>query len=247
MVYRSGALSITGVLVVPNRPGRHPVVVIAHGYNAPARYTAGSMLRARAGLPRPRAGSSRFQIDYRNYARSTRESPDPVARPLGYPADLVNAVVALKKAHLPFADATRIGLFGRSMGGGVVLDALVARPHLAQAAVLYSPVSSLAVRQLPTAGWSRTRALRERVEGAYGTPTSRPAFWRRRARAATSTGSPYRCRSTTAPPTPCARCAGSEATTAELRGPRQGRHARTSTPGRVTASTGRGRGSCTAR
>ena len=30
------------------------------------------------------------------------------------------------------------------MGGGVVLDALVARPHLARAAVLYSPVSSRA-------------------------------------------------------------------------------------------------------
>ena len=112
-----------------------------------------------------------FQIDYRNYARSTREGPGPVARPLGYPADLVNAVVALKKAHLPFADTTRIGLFGRSMGGGVVLDALVARPHLARAAVLYSPVSSLASDNYRR--WVvPDPALRRRVEGAYGTPTS---------------------------------------------------------------------------
>ena len=176
VAYRSGALSVTGVMVVPNRPGRHPVVVIAHGYGDPARYTTGSMLeREQAYLAQ--SGFVAFQIDYRNYARSTRESPDPVARPLGYPADLVNAVAAVKKAHLPFADASRIGLLGRSMGGGVVLNALVARPHLARAAVLYSPVSSLAADNYRR--WVVPHpALRRRVEGAFGTPTSRPAFWR---------------------------------------------------------------------
>ena len=176
VAYRSGALSVTGVMVVPNRPGRHPVVVIAHGYGDPARYTTGSMLeREQAYLAQ--SGFLAFQIDYRNYARSTRESPDPVARPLGYPADLVNAVAAVKKAHLPFADASRIGLLGRSMGGGVVLNALVARPHLARAAVLYSPVSSLAADNYRR--WVVPHpALRGRVEGAFGTPASRPAFWR---------------------------------------------------------------------
>ena len=176
VAYRSGALSVTGVMVVPNRPGRHPVVVIAHGYGDPARYTTGSMLeREQAYLAQ--SGFVAFQIDYRNYARSTRESPDPVARPLGYPADLVNAVAAVKKAHLPFADASRIGLLGRSMGGGVVLNALVARPHLARAAVLYSPVSSLAADNYRR--WAVPHpALRRRVEGAFGTPASRPAFWR---------------------------------------------------------------------
>lgn len=174
--YRGDGVTVTGVMNVPNRPGRHPVVVIAHGYGDPARYTSGSMLeREQAYL----AGSGfvAFQIDYRNYARSTRESPDPVARPLGYPADLVDAVTALKRARLPFVDPDRVGLFGRSMGGGVVLDALVARPHLARAAVLYSPVSSRAsdnYRQwvLPDPG------LRLRVERAYGTPASNPRFWR---------------------------------------------------------------------
>ena len=42
--YRSGRLTVTGVMDVPSRPGRHPVVVIAHGYSDPARYTSGSML-----------------------------------------------------------------------------------------------------------------------------------------------------------------------------------------------------------
>ncbi|MEO5710821.1 MAG: alpha/beta fold hydrolase [Nocardioidaceae bacterium] len=175
VAYRSGRLTVTGVMNVPNRSGRHPVVVIAHGHGDPARYTSGSMLeREQAALAEH--GFVAFQIDYRNYARSTRESTTPVARPLGYPADLVNAVVAFKRTHLPFADTTRIGLFGRSMGGGVVLNALVARPHLAQAAVLYSPVSSLASDNYRR--WVVPNdSLRQRVEDAYGTPTSNPGFW----------------------------------------------------------------------
>jgi dipeptidyl aminopeptidase/acylaminoacyl peptidase len=174
--YRSGRLTVTGVMVVPNRPGRHPVVVVAHGYGAPARYTTGSMLEREQAILAEN-GFVAFQIDYRNYAGSTRESTLPVARPLGYPADLVNAVVALKKAHLPFTDTARIGLFGRSMGGGVVLDALVARPHLARAAVLYSPVSSLAADNYRR--WvTHDPTLRARVVTAFGTPQSRPAFWR---------------------------------------------------------------------
>ena len=174
--YRSGRLIVTGVMVVPNRSGRHPVVVIAHGYGDPAHYTTGSMLeREQAALAEN--GFVAFQIDYRNYAGSTRESTAPVARPLGYPADLVNAVTALKKAHLSFTDTTRIGLFGRSMGGGVVLNALVARPHLAKAAVLYSPVSSLAADNYRR--WvADDPTLRARVVNAFGTPRSRPAFWR---------------------------------------------------------------------
>jgi dipeptidyl aminopeptidase/acylaminoacyl peptidase len=173
--YRTGRLTVTGVMNVPNRPGRHPVVVIAHGYWSPARYTSGSMLeREQAYLAEN--GFVAFQIDYRNYAGSTRESPAPVARPLGYPADLIDAVTALKKAHLPFTDTSRIGLFGRSMGGGVVLNALAARPHLAKAAVLYSPVSSLASDNYRR--WVVPRpALRSRVEAAYGTPTTRPRLW----------------------------------------------------------------------
>jgi dipeptidyl aminopeptidase/acylaminoacyl peptidase len=175
VTYRSGKLTISGVMVVPNRPGRHPLVVIAHGYADPSRYTRGSMLeREQAAFAEN--GFVAFQIDYRNYALSSRERSDPVAHPLGYPADLINAVQAVKAARLSFVDTSRIGLFGRSMGGGVVLNALAARPHLAKAAVLYAPVSSEAADNYDQ--WvARDPLLRRRVQGAYGTPQTRPAFW----------------------------------------------------------------------
>jgi uncharacterized protein len=174
--YRSGDLGITGVMDVPTRAGRHPLVVLAHGWTPPDRYTSGSMLeRERRALAEE--GFVALQIDYRNHAGSTRESSGPVSRPLGYPEDLVNAVLAVRRAALPFVDAGRVGLFGRSMGGGVVLNALAARPGLADAAFLYSPVSSSAADNYRR--WVVPEpALRSRVEAAYGTPETRPRVWR---------------------------------------------------------------------
>lgn len=173
--YRSGELRITGVMDVPTRAGRAPLVVLAHGWTDPARYRSGGMIeRERATLAEN--GLVALQIDYRNHAGSTRESGDVVARPLGYPEDLVNAVRAVRRAGLPFVDAGRVGLFGRSMGGGVVLNALAARPHLARAAVLYSPVSSSAVDTYRR--WVRPEpVLRARVNQVYGSPAERPRFW----------------------------------------------------------------------
>lgn len=177
VTYRSGPLTVTGAMNVPSGAGRHPVVVLAHGYADPTRYTSGSML-VREQVALVRSGFVSLAIDYRNYAGSSRESSVPVARPLGYPADLVNAVTAVRASPLPYLDGTRVGLLGRSMGGGVVLDALAALPHLALAAVLSSPVSSLAADQYSR--WvAGDRSLRSRVVGAYGTPTTNPAFWRR--------------------------------------------------------------------
>ncbi|HET6626677.1 MAG TPA: alpha/beta fold hydrolase [Nocardioidaceae bacterium] len=180
ITYRSGDLRIGGVMNVPTRPGRHPVLVLAHGYLEPADYRNG------AGLVREQAylATNGFVVlhpDYRNYGDSDREQAERVAAPLGYPEDVVNAVRALRKADLPFADTSRIGLFGRSMGGGVALDALVARPDLVDAAVLYSPVSSLAADNFDR--WVRGndlhRDLEKRVVDTYGSPEDNPGFWRR--------------------------------------------------------------------
>jgi dipeptidyl aminopeptidase/acylaminoacyl peptidase len=58
-----------------------------------------------------------------------------------------------------------------------VLDALAARPHLADAAFLYSPVSSSAVDTFRR--WVLPDpALRALVEASYGTPATRPRLWR---------------------------------------------------------------------
>jgi uncharacterized protein len=176
ITYRSGDLEIGGVMNVPKRPGRHPVLVLAHGYSEPADYANGS------GLVREQAylagnGFVVLHTDYRNYGDSDIEGAAPVASPLGYPEDLVNAVLALRHANLPFVDPDRIGAFGRSMGGGVTLDALAAVPGLVDAAVLYSPVSSRVEDNLDRWVRGHDEALYGRVVDAYGTPRDNPGFW----------------------------------------------------------------------
>jgi dipeptidyl aminopeptidase/acylaminoacyl peptidase len=73
-----------------------------------------------------------------------------------------------------------VALFGRSMGGGVILKALVAEPGLVQAAAPWASVSSLEGENYnqfirPDAEDS---ALREQLARRYGLPEKNPRFWR---------------------------------------------------------------------
>lgn len=178
--YRGGGLRITGVLTVPRGAGRHPVVVLAHGYHPPARYTTAASMRREQVFFAER-GYVVLHPDYRNYGGSDGEARRVVKQPRGYPEDLINAVRALRRADLPFADTRRVGFFGRSMGGGVALNAVTARPGLADAVVLSAPLSSRARQNLDR--WVRgepgRRPLFRRVVRAYGTPEQNPRFWRR--------------------------------------------------------------------
>ena len=139
--YRSGHLRVTGVLNIPTGKGPFPAVVLAHGYIDPAIYVSGQgMTRERGYLAAQ--GFVAFHVDYRNHAGS---DDDPLAaRRLrtGYALDVINAVQALRRSPRVPVDDERIGLFGRSMGGGVVYKALEIAPGLAGAATAWASVSS---------------------------------------------------------------------------------------------------------
>ena len=113
---------MTGVLNIPTGHGPFPAVVLAHGYIDPAIYVSGQgMTRERGYLATQ--GFVAFHVDYRNHAGS---DDDPLAaRRLrtGYALDVINAVQALRRSPRVPVDDDRIGLFGRSMGGGVVYKA----------------------------------------------------------------------------------------------------------------------------
>ena len=94
----------------------------------------------------------------------------------------------------PYVDADQIAMLGRSMGGGVTLNALVARPGLVDAAVIYASVSSRFLDNLrhftvPEPARGRAGAVRP-VRHARGGAGVLPRACRR---APTSTGSPSRC------------------------------------------------------
>ena len=175
--YRGAGLKLTGTLTRPARTGRFPLVVLAHGYHAPASYRPVRVsLRERVFLAR--RGFVVLQPDYRNHGGSDREGDHFVARPSGYPEDLLNAVRAVWRADLPFLRPGRANLFGRSMGGGVALQAAVARPSWFRTAVLSSPISSRAADSFRR--WVEPGTeLRRRVVDAYGLPRDNPSFWNR--------------------------------------------------------------------
>lgn len=174
--YRSNGLTISGRINVPRGKGPFPAVVLAHGYVDPAVYTNGeTMLRERDHLARQ--GYVTLHIDYRNHAQSSKDPSNDSRLRAGYTIDAVNAGLALKQSSL--VDPSRVALIGRSMGGGVVYNTLVARPGLFRAAVAYAPVSSDTVDNFNK--WVRRDASRagaaRSVIARLGTPEAQPARW----------------------------------------------------------------------
>lgn len=175
--YRGGGLTLSGRLAVPEGPGPFPAVVLVHGYIDPAAYVNGQ------GMTRERAwfgehGYVALHVDYRGHAGSDPDASEGLDMRLGYTEDVVNAVHALRSWDGP-VDDERVALVGRSMGGGVVYNALAVQPGLVDAAVVFAPVSSDAVENFerwirpdPGRGTAARRILR-----AYGEPSEQPDFW----------------------------------------------------------------------
>ncbi|RZU22284.1 prolyl oligopeptidase family protein [Kribbella rubisoli] len=172
--YRSGFLTISGIMNVPSTPGPHPALVLNHGYIDPAVYTNGrGLMREQDYLAR--RGYVVLHTDYRNHAQSSKDPNAELTLRLGYTEDAINAVLALKTSQ--YVDPARIGMLGRSMGGGVTYNTLVAQPGLVKAAVVFAPVSSDAVDNFNR--WTRPdRPLATQLLRRYGEPSSKPAFWR---------------------------------------------------------------------
>ena len=175
VTYPSGDLTVSGVLLVPNGEGPFPGIVLNHGYIEPSIYVTGQGL-AREQDWLARAGFVVLHTDYQGHAASDAATPLARETRLGYTRDTINAVQSLKR--LPKVDPDRVAMLGRSMGGGVTYNALVAKPGLVRAAVVYAPVSSRFLDNL--ARWT----IPERPEAAqalydrFGTPRANPRFYR---------------------------------------------------------------------
>jgi dipeptidyl aminopeptidase/acylaminoacyl peptidase len=179
VTYRGDGLTISGIMNIPDGRGPFPVLVLAHGYIDPAVYVTGQGLRREQDWL-ARAGYVVLHVDYRNHAESDQDPRADIGLRLGYTADVINAVRAVRRSGLRFVDPERVGLLGRSMGGGVVYNVLAVAPGLVDAAVVFAPVSSRAGDNFNR--WIRDdpgrSGLSRRIIRAYGTPERRTEFWR---------------------------------------------------------------------
>jgi dipeptidyl aminopeptidase/acylaminoacyl peptidase len=177
VTYRGGGLTISGRIAIPRGKGPFPAIVLAHGYIDPALYVNGQ------GMTREREwfadhGYIALHVDYRNHADSDDTGFGETDLRMGYTEDVVNAVLALRAWDGP-VDDERMAVGGRSMGGGVVYNVLVAQPGLVDAAVVWAPVSSDAVDNYNR--WIAHDPVRQNLVAAidrlYGLPSDNPEFW----------------------------------------------------------------------
>jgi dipeptidyl aminopeptidase/acylaminoacyl peptidase len=177
VTYRGDGLTISGRIAVPEGAGPFPAVVLAHGFIDPRDYRTGQ------GMTREREwfadhGYVALHVDYRGYGSSDGRGIAGADLGVGYTTDVINAVLALRAWDGP-VDDDRIALAGRSLGGGVVLDALVADPGLTDAAVAWAPVSSDLTdlyRHFLVGDASRSD-LKAGIDLLYGSPADDPDFW----------------------------------------------------------------------
>ena len=175
VTYTSDELTISGILNIPAGDDPFPVLILAHGYIDPAVYTTGRGL-AREQDYLARNGYAVLHTDYRNHAGSDDDPDSELELRLGYTADVLNAVHAVRESDIPELDGARVGLLGRSMGGGVVYNALVTAPGLVDAAVVYAPVSSDTADNFNR--WTRGSPGGDEILATYGEPDAAPEFWR---------------------------------------------------------------------
>ncbi|WP_030598258.1 alpha/beta hydrolase family protein [Streptomyces fulvoviolaceus] len=177
VTYEANGLTISGLMNIPRGKGPFPALVLAHGYIDPAVYTTGRGLNREQDLL-ARNGYVVLHTDYRNHARSDKDPDNNVNLRLGYTEDVIGAAMALQSSGRPEIDGDRLGLLGRSMGGGVVYNTLVVAPGLFDAAVAFAPVSSRPEENIDHFQRPDGDPIVDRIEAEHGTPEENPEFWR---------------------------------------------------------------------
>ncbi len=176
--YLSNGLKITGIMNIPVGDGPFPLLIFNHGYIDPAVYTQGRGLKREQDYM-ARQGFAVLHTDYRGHAGSDKSPMDEETKVydggLEYAMDSVNAINAVRAAHLPTVDATKVGMLGHSMGGGVTLAILTAYPELLSAAVLYAPVHADVWENFSR--WRSERTEGDQTLAVMKTREENPAAW----------------------------------------------------------------------
>lgn len=175
ITYLSGDLKISGIMNVPKGTGPWPVLILNHGYIDPDIYTNGRGLKREQDYL-ARNGFIVIHPDYRNHAESDRDDASHLSLRFGYTEDVINAIYAVKESNYEWFDKDNIGMLGHSMGGGITLNIITARPDLVKAAVLFAPVSGDYRDNF--ARWTRNRPTEASdIIATYGEPETSPDFW----------------------------------------------------------------------
>lgn len=181
--YPSDGYDISGLMATPSSPRPllgYPVIILAHGYVPQSKYRTNGpeyhdVIRAFA-----RAGYVVIKPDFRGYGTSWGSPQSAYYSPVDN-ADIMNLAASL--ALFRPADASRVGLFGHSMGGHVALNAVTIAPNRFKAAVIVSAgvgeVGDMYFNWRPRSDTDNPQAVteRDRIVELFGSPEQNPRFW----------------------------------------------------------------------
>ncbi|GAA6756609.1 alpha/beta fold hydrolase [Thermus thalpophilus] len=133
----SDGLRVHGFANLPKGQGPFPVVVVLHGYVEPSRYRLLAYTTRYADW----LAQEGFLVLHPNY-RGHPPSEGAPAQGLrhAYAVDVLNLLAEVRRGAFPQADASRIALFGHSMGGGIAQVVSLVDPKL-KGVVLYGSMS----------------------------------------------------------------------------------------------------------
>lgn len=183
--FSSDGLKINGLLTIPNEEmpkGGWPAVVFIHGYIPPTLYVTTEKYIDYVDYL-ARNGFVVFKIDLRGHGDSEGE-PGGGYYGSDYIVDTLNARVALSSSG--FVNAEKIGLWGHSMAGNVVLRSLAARPEIPAAVIWAGAVYSYEDQRKygindnsyrPPAGSVRQQSRRRDLFDKVGSPSASSPFW----------------------------------------------------------------------
>ena len=189
ITYKSGDLTISGIMNVPKGKGPYPVIITNHGFIDARVYTNGRGLKREQDYLAKR-GYVVLHPDYRNHNGSSKDLDNDFRLYTGYIEDVINAVYAAENSGLKFIAKDKIGMLGHSLGGGIALSIMAVKPGLVKAYVLFAPTSldykdnfeRWIARRSPRLEARVARKFgppptRHKIIEKYGSPESNPGFW----------------------------------------------------------------------
>lgn len=139
--YISDNKKIYAFLAVPRQkqpPQGFPAVILAHGYTPPREYITGELYPDLVNTLAEN-GYIVFMPDFRGHGNSQGEAEGAYFSP-GYTVDFQNAIASL--VRYKGVNSEKIGAWGHSMGGNVVLRSLVVNSKIRSASIWAGVVGS---------------------------------------------------------------------------------------------------------
>lgn len=185
-IYTSDGLKVNGLLTKPSGEmpkGGWPAIVFVHGYIPPSTYqTTGPQYSGYVDYL-ARNGFVVFKIDLRGHGDS-EGTPGGGYFGSDYVVDTLNAYSALQNSG--FVNRGKIGLWGHSMAGNVILRSFAANPKIpavviwAGAVYSYTDLLKYGLNDnsyRPAVDAARRGSTRQQLFSKVGSPSAQSIFW----------------------------------------------------------------------